>query len=208
MAHTEDKRREAEQRAEEVYRLTSDASTLNSLIQAASGIIGSGANWVADLGVIPLYIDLWNNIRQVYGKGSITREAATAYLKPNLPYIVADLLVDKIASTFLPIIGVPINYTYAKALTWRLGAFFGMISALGEEAHTYGDLSRMSARVVAELFPLEELSLLKTLTFRYKNPDKTSFIEILSGLDGISLEDAQKRIEVARDVLSGKRGAD
>src|SRR3954462_6251802 len=111
------------------------ASTLatgNLIAQGASGFFGFAANLFVDAAAVPFYAQLWNEVRGIYGKGEITAEATRAYLKPNLGFLAQDLLWDKIVGS-IPIIGVPFNIAFAKALTWRLGAWFGFLSAIDGE---------------------------------------------------------------------------
>lgn len=197
--HTEDIRREAEKRAEEVYRVTQSAAGTNSLVQAVSGTFGMGWNLAADVAVIPLYVSMWNDIRGIYGQGKIGMDEAIAFIKLNLPYLAADLLMDKALGT-IPVVGIPINYTYAKALTWRLGAFFGLMAAL-DSSHEDVTIARACAEVIEKLFPMKSLNIWDTITFQYKAPDRELFIKLLSRFYRLSPAEAQQRFEQALDIL-------
>jgi hypothetical protein len=168
-------------RAKKVYNITQKLSNPNALAQAGSGIIGMGLNVLVDLFVLPLYAKMWDDIREVYGHGVITKKAAIAYLKPNINYIAHDLLFDKICGT-VPLVGISFNYIYAKALTWRLGAWFGLLSALAKANGTDNIpdelLTKCSFDLVRKFFPRENIEF-----FEFKEPDKDEFIEFIANLE-------------------------
>ncbi len=186
-----------EKRAKEVYQKTKSLANRNAFVQGFSGIIGSGFNLAVDAAAIPFYIKLWNDIREVYGKGKITPAAAKAYIKPNLGFLAQDLIWDKLVGT-IPVIGMPFNAAFAKALTWRLGAWFGLLSALNEESVSDEAIIRATIQLTQEVFP----SVGDTFTF--KGPDQKTFVSFIAAQDGLSTKEAARRVKVALDVMQGR----
>lgn len=182
------------ERAIEVYDKTNSLAVANAWAQGLSGIAGSGFNLLVDAGVIPFYVGLWNNIRKIYGKGEITLHAAGEYLKPNLGFLVQDLVWDKLVGS-VPVIGAPLNAAFGKALTWRLGAWFGMLSALGEESDNSKAITTSTMGLARDTFPSEGSA------FSWKSPDKEVFVSFIASVDGLSCQEVQKRADQAVKAL-------
>lgn len=189
--------RTKEDRAAIVYTKTKRLADRNGVIQGISGIFGTGTNWLVDVAALPFYVDLWNDIRDLYGKGRITTEAVGDYLRPNIGFLVQDFVFDKLLGS-IPLVGVPFNYVCAKALTWRLGAWFGVLSALGEESNPGPQLTRSTLQLAREFFPVNR-SL-----FDFEDPDKAKFVAFIAGLDGLTHAEAEKRSERALAALAGQ----
>jgi len=183
-------------RAQRVYDRTSTLATGNLIAQGASGFFGFAANLFVDVAAIPFYAQLWSEVRGIYGKGEITTEAAKAYLKPNIGFLAQDLLWDKIVGS-IPIIGVPFNIAFAKALTWRLGAWFGFLSAIDGEDDVEA-LTEATMQLVREVFPSSRS------VFDFAAPDRDVFVEFIASVDGLSTDEVQDRTKAALDVLRGK----
>jgi hypothetical protein len=188
---------EEENRAIRVYEKTKALADGNAWAQGLSGIMGLGMNLLVDVVMIPFYVGLWNDIRGVYGKGSISVSAAQAYLKPNLDFMVQDFIWDKVVGS-IPIVGIPFNIAFAKALAWRLGAWFGLLSALSNEEKYEETLIRSTMQLVKELFPSVGD------VFSFKQPEEDKFIQLISSLDGLTPAVAQERSQKALDALRGK----
>jgi hypothetical protein len=183
-------------RAERVYDKTATLATGNLIAQGASGFFGFAANIVVDVAAIPFYAQLWSEIREIYGKGEITSEAVKAYLKPNMGFLAQDLVWDKIVGS-IPIIGVPFNIVFAKALTWRLGAWFGFLSAIDGEDDDAA-LAETTLQLVREVFPSSRS------VFDFRAPDRDVFVEFIASVDGLTTDEVQDRTKAALDVLRGK----
>lgn len=184
-------------RAQKVYDKTSKVASNNAWAQGLSGVVGMGANWLVDIAVLPLYIALWNDIRDVYGKGEITVKAATSYLRPNLNFLVQDFVWDKAIGS-VPIVGIPFNVAFAKALSWRLGAWFGLLSALADVNVQDEILTMATMQLVREVFPS------MGSVFSFEAPNKDKFINIIASLDGLTRAEAEQRIDKALRALSGE----
>ena len=183
-------------RAELVYEKTRSLATGNLIAQGASGLFGFATNLLVDAAAIPFYADLWNRIRDIYGKGTITAEAAKAYLQPNLGFLAQDLLWDKVVGS-IPIIGVPFNVVFAKALTWRLGAWFGLLSAIGDEDDDEA-LTQVTMQLTREVFPSSRS------VFDFRAPDRDVFVSFIASVDGLTTEQVHERAQRALQVLRGE----
>jgi hypothetical protein len=183
-------------RAQQVYDRTRTLATGNLIAQGASGFFGFAANLLVDAAAIPFYAQLWNEIRGIYGKGEITAEATRAYVKPNIGFLAQDLLWDKIVGS-IPIIGVPFNIAFAKALTWRLGAWFGFLSAIDGEDDVEA-LTAATMDLVREVFPSSRS------VFDFAAPDRDVFVEFIASVDGLTTDEVQDRTKAALDALRGR----
>jgi hypothetical protein len=183
-------------RATQVYDRTRTLATGNLIAQGTSGLFGFAANLLVDAAAIPFYAQLWSDIRSIYGKGEITAEATKAYLKPNLGFLAQDLLWDKVVGS-IPIIGVPFNIVFAKALTWRLGAWFGLLSAIAGEDDSEA-LTRATLQLTREVFPSSRS------VFDFAAPDRDVFVSFLASVDGLSTDEVRDRTERALQALRGE----
>ncbi len=185
------------ERAARVYEKTRSLANGNALAQGASGIFGGGVNLLVDAAAIPFYVDLWNEIRRIYGRGEITLDAAQEYLRPNVTFLVQDLVWDKAIGS-IPIIGIPFNIAFGKALTWRLGAWFGMLAALGADGSSDTELTQSTLALVKLVFPADGG------VFTWNAPDEEVFVAFISSVDGLSEADARNRTEAALRALRGE----
>lgn len=184
-------------RAVKVYEKTRTLANGNAIAQGASGLFGGGVNLLVDAAAIPFYAELWNEIRRIYGHGEITLDAAKEYLRPNLTFLVQDLVWDKAVGS-IPIIGIPFNIAFGKALTWRLGAWFGLLAALGADGSGGPELSQATLSLVKQVFP-NEGSL-----FSWNAPDQEVFVGFISSVDGLTHSEAHQRTEAALRALRGE----
>jgi hypothetical protein len=192
-------------RAGRVYEKTRTLANGNAIAQGASGLFGGGLNLLVDAAAVPFYADLWNDIRRVYGRGAITRQAAQDYLKPNIGFIVADLVWDKAVGS-IPIIGIPFNIAFGKALTWRLGAWFGMLAALGvddsradsRDGSSDAELARSTLALVKLVFPTDGS------VFSFSAPDREVFVAFIASVDGLPEDEARSRTDAALRALRGE----
>ncbi|NYJ06581.1 hypothetical protein [Petropleomorpha daqingensis] len=177
-------------------RWTQSLATGNLIAQGASGLFGFAANLFVDVAAIPFYAQLWSEVRGIYGKGEITQGAAKAYLKPNVGFLVQDLVWDKIVGS-IPIIGVPFNVVFAKALSWRLRAWFGFLSAIDGEDDDQA-LTEATMQLVREVFP-DNRSI-----FDFAAPDRDVFVEFIASVDGLTTDEVHDRTKAAVDALRGR----
>ena len=183
-------------RATQVYERTRTLANGNAIAQGASGLFGGGLNLLVDAAAIPFYAELWTDVRRIYGHGEITRQAAQDYLRPNLSFIVQDLVWDKAVGS-IPIIGIPFNIAFGKALTWRLGAWFGMLAALGA-ASGDAELGQSTLALVKQVFPADGS------VFTFSAPDREVFVAFISSVDGLTEDEARSRTDAALRALRGE----
>ena len=184
-------------RAVQVYEKTQSLAAGNQIAQGVSGFFGLGTNLLVDAAAIPFYADLWSDIRDIYGKGKITAQATKEYLKPNLGFLAQDLLWDKMIGS-IPIIGIPFNIAFAKALTWRLGAWFGLLSAIGDEADNKQAITKSTMHLTAEVFPSSRS------VFDFQAPDREVFVAFVASVDGLTTEEVKERARRALLAMQGK----
>ncbi|MFF8942480.1 hypothetical protein ACF1A5_09420 [Streptomyces sp. NPDC014864] len=190
---------EKEDRAARVYGLTGDLALSNMWWQGLSAVVGFGVPILVDGAALVAYSDLWSDVRTIYGKGRISAHAAKEYLKPNLGFLVQDFLWDKVIGQ-IPLIGIPFNVAFAKATTWRLGAWFGALAALGDgdDEATNGQVVGASMDLIKRLFPSTGS------VFDFKSPDRETFIALIASLDGLSAKTAEDRFNNALAALRGE----
>jgi hypothetical protein len=117
-------------------------------------------------------------------------------LKPNIGFLAQDLLWDRIVGS-IPIIGVPFNIAFAKALTRRLGAWIGFLSAIDGEDDVEA-LTEATMQLVREVFPSSRS------VFDFAAPDRDVFVEFIASVDGLTTDEVQDRTKAALDVLRGR----
>ena len=171
-------------RAEKIYEMTASYAGGISKLQGASGIIGSGFNLFVDALMLPIYKRMWDDIRKQYQRGEIDGVKAIAFIRHNWMLLLTDLVVDKGLGS-IPIVGIYFNYRMAQALTWRLGAWFGLMSALGESVSN-DVFNQMSFALVRKLFPFKQARV------RFIAPERHLFVEFISAVDGMTQEEAKE----------------
>ena len=163
-------------KAETTYDIIKKWADFNGNVQAISGITGLGVNLAVDALAIVWYRDMWSEIRGVYGKGHITKDTVYTFIRTNLEYIAKDIFFDKLVGT-IPLLGIPFNYAYGKALTWRLGVLFGITAAAAE--HPSPETMSQIIDLVRMLFPSKDIYVRKVLSFSFKEPDRDRFLRLL-----------------------------
>lgn len=180
-----------------IYQIGKEYSKVLSISQALVALIGGGLHLLADSAALLVYVEMWNAIRQEYGRrGKITKEAAMAYLWPNLSFILGDLLLDK-GLGMVPIAGSVFCYWFAKALTFRLAALFGVLAAMGDDMPSAIVLEQVSSLIQA-LYPR------KSFLFTLADPDADVFIDLLTSMENLDAAQAESRIATALNVLKGE----
>lgn len=168
-----------------VYEIIEKKAGSNTAMQGLSGLLGFPFTTLADVGVIfTHYGPMLNDIRRVYGRGEITKEALMPIVKGCTSEILADLVFDKIIGQ-IPIIGIGANMICAKAMTWRLGILFGMLSSRGEAIDT-NSVSNCT-RLIRELFPQKD-------SIMFKKPSITIVEKLLNNLEGNSQQNFDQKV--------------
>ena len=118
--------------ARQAYDIIRTSADSNIMMQGISGIFGFPWNLAADgASVFTHYIPMLSKIRTLYSRSQLTDNTLKPLITGIMSEILFDLLIDKGLGS-IPIIGVYFNIICAKAMTWRLGILFSMLSARGE----------------------------------------------------------------------------
>ena len=101
-----------------------------------------------------------NEIRRIYGCSSLSTDVIAPIINGCKSEILADVIVDKLIGQ-IPVLGIGANIMCAKAMTWRLGLLFAMLSARGEDISTANVVD--CTRLIRKMFP-------QTNMFKFKTP--------------------------------------
>ena len=118
------------------YRLIDGYANSNIALQGISGVFGFPATLLADGAVVfTHYAPMLDKIRELYGRKPIGKETVVPIVKNISNEILFDIMVDKVLGQ-IPLAGVYFNIICAKAMTWRLGMLFAILSSRGESINT------------------------------------------------------------------------
>ena len=174
-------------KAKKVYSLIQDKASSNELMQGISGVLGFPFTLIADASVIfTHYGPLLNEIRQIYGRSSLSSEVISPIINGCKSEILADIVVDKLIGQ-IPLIGIGANIMCAKTMTWRLGLLFAMLSARGEDVSSASVAD--CTRLIRRLFP-------QTSMFKFKTPSIDIVEKLLEGV--ADTDDAEFNVKVAQ----------
>ena len=171
-----------------VYNLISKKANSNSLIQGISGIAGFPATLAIDgIVIFSHYEPMIDEIRALYGLPPLNKEA----IKPIINSIFKEILIDIVVDKFLgqiPVAGIYFNAICAKALTWRLGMLFTIVSSRGEEINydNLEDIIKLIRNVTSQ-----------TDMFKFVRPDYNSFRKIVLSVHGNDFATYNQKIENA-----------
>lgn len=153
-----------------VYDCINQTANNNLAIQGISGLIGFPATLVVDGAVLfTHYAPMINRIRTFYGRNPIEKDALIAVTKGVSSELLFDFAFDKIAGQ-IPIAGIYFNAICAKAMTWRLGILFAILSAQGDTV-TQENVSDLM-KLIRNVFPQKDI-------FKFVRPDYNSFEKLL-----------------------------
>lgn len=199
--------------AEKCYDLIISKATNNGWIQGLSGVAGFPFTLMADAGVIPgIYWPMWNNIRALYGHAPVSEDDAINVIKGILPEVIADFFLDKVLGN-IPLIGIYFNAICAKAMTWRLGILFSMLSARGSDI---GQVSiGQCMALIRNMFPKRDIykykkpdwtDLFKSAKeiLQFITPDKDKFVTMVASVSNDTPADFNKKQRAALEFFSGQ----
>lgn len=180
--------------AQRAYSIIEGKANANSFVQGLTGITGFPLTLIADAGSLPLvYHKMWNELRSLYGHSEIEMHQYKEVVPPVMPEVLGDLVLDK-ALGQVPIVGIYFNAICAKALTWRLGTLFAFLSSRGDEVPLSTVTEAMG--LIRRMFPQRDM-------FKFTTPEKSSFVEIVTSVGGLSPDDFDERVH---DALAALRG--
>ncbi|MDD4308844.1 MAG: hypothetical protein PHO32_00530 [Candidatus Cloacimonetes bacterium] len=172
-------------KAEQAYRIIMQKAEDNTVAQSLSGIIGWPLTIATDIAVIPLiYVPLWDRIRELYDRSNISQDVSTKVITGIISEIFVDIALDKIMGN-IPLIGIYFNAICAKTMTWRLGTLFGMLAARGDEVDD--TIVKESMVLIRKTFPQNDM-------FKFRTPDKKTFIDLVESFNGLSTEQYKSRV--------------
>lgn len=179
-------------KGKKVYDLIQSKASSNELMQGISGALGFPYTLIVDAGVIfTHYGPMLNEIRSIYGRGSVSSETVGPLINSCKSEILADIILDKVIGQ-IPIIGIAANVMCARTMTWRLGLLFAMLSSRGE------DISEASAvramRLIREVFPQGNM-------FSFKMPSISIVEKLLDSVEDMSVEAFDDKVERILDTL-------
>lgn len=180
------------QRAKQCYKLIDERADRNSIIQGASGFFGVGTALVVDAISIPIYGQMWNDIRAIYGQPPVNTEEVKSVIKSIIPEMIADVAVDKLLGN-IPIIGSYFNAACGKHMTWRLGTLFSVMASRGEDINHLKYKETMV--LIRHLFPITDAAV-------FSSPNYDDFINIVSSVAGNSINELNLKVERALAIFN------
>lgn len=176
-----------------VYDIIDKKVGSNVAMQGLSGVLGFPFTLLTDVAVVfSHYGPMLNEIRAVYGRSPITKEAFGPVLSGCKQELLTDMVLDKIVGN-VPLIGLPANMICAKAMTWRLGILFGMLAARGEEISQQNVAN--AVHLIRTLFPQKN-------SLMYKKPSAGTVEKLLKTVDGDSVETFDQKVNTILDALA------
>lgn len=155
------------------YRIISSYANSNIALQGLSGVFGFPVTILADGAVIfTHYTPMIDELRELYGRRPVERDAMTAIVRQISNEILFDLVVDKVMGQ-VPLAGIYFNVICAKAMTWRLGMLFAILSSRGEE---------INIEHVKEVMELIRWLSPQTDVFRFRKPEYKVYEKVLDSV--------------------------
>lgn len=174
--------------ARKAYMIINEKASSNVVIQGMSGILGFPFTLIADGAVVfTHYGTMLNEIRSLYHRMPVNEDVLNSIVKGISSELLFDIVADKILGN-VPLIGIYFNAICAKAMTWRLGILFTMLSSRGEEISdkTVGETTKL----IRSIFPQND-------TFKFKQPDYKTFEKLIISVEGDSVEQYNDKVKKA-----------
>ena len=127
----------------------------------------------------------------MYEQSELATSDVLGLVGQTLPEVLADLVFDKVLGN-VPVVGVYFSAICAKALTWRLGTLFTMLSSRGAEVRDAD--AREDMGLIRWMFPREDM-------FRFTTPDKSAFLDLANSVEGSPFDDFNSKVARALDIL-------
>lgn len=176
-----------------VYDIIEKKAGSNIAMQAVSGLMGFPFTTIMDIAVFfTHYGPMLNDIRTVYGRTPISKDDLGHVINGCKQELLADMVLDKFIGN-IPLFGLPANMICAKAMTWRLGLLFGMLSARGEEINQ--DSVILAVRLIRTLFP-------QTDSLLFKKPSALTVEKLLTGVAETSVETFDAKVNRVLNEIS------
>lgn len=174
------------------YTLIKKKANSNSFIQGISGIAGFPTTIAVDgIVIFSHYAPMINEIRALYGYAPFTSNALSPILKSIGKEILFDITVDKFLGQ-VPVAGIYFNAICAKALTWRLGMLFTIVSSRDEEINCES-LSKV-VKLIRNLTPQSDI-------FKFEKPDYNMFKKLVLSVCDDDFITYDRKIEQAMNAF-------
>lgn len=176
-----------------VYDIINSKAGSNTAMQGLSGLMGFPFTAIMDVTVFfTHYGPMLNDIRAVYDRAPIDKDDLVHIIKGCKQELLTDIVLDKFIGN-IPLLGLLANMICAKAMTWRLGILFGMLSARGEDISS--DSVLLAVRLIRTLFPQKD-SLL------FRKPPAVTVEKLLNSVGETTIETFDNKVSRLLDELS------
>ena len=169
-----------------IYDLINEKSISNIAIQGASGLLGWPWTTAADVGVVFTHYGPMLN-----GRNPVSIDVVAPIIQGCMSELLTDLILDKVVGQ-IPIIGFGANIICAKAMTWRLGILFAMLSSRGESI----DINNVknATKFIREVFPQKS-------SLRFEKPSRNDVHVLLRKIANESVVSFNEIIENMREQI-------
>lgn len=175
-----------------VYDIIEKKATSNITMQGITGLLGFPYTLIGDAAVFAThYAPMLNEIRAIYGLPKADSGALKTIIAGSKSEMLIDLVVDKFIGN-IPLFGLPANIVCAKAMTWRLGILFGMLSARGDEITP--DNVQNAVYLIRKLFP-------QSSSLMFKKPSAEVVYKLLDKVEGMETDDFDEKMKNALAAL-------
>ena len=169
-----------------IYEVIEKKAGSNETMQAISALFGFPFTLVTDAAVIfTHYGPMVNEIRGIYGRKPVSKETLFPVIKGASSEILSDLIFDKLIGQ-IPVVGIASNIMCAKAMTWRVGLLFAILSARGEDI-TNESVAK-TCRLIRTLFPQRN-------TFAFRKPSIVIVEKLLNTVEGEDIPGFEEKVE-------------
>lgn len=182
----------AKKLAKNSYQAISETAGSNTFMQGLSGLFGFPWTLITDVGVLfTHYGPMINKLRGIYGRNPVDSKLKDVLVNVK-EEVLFDIVVDKVLGN-IPLLGVYFNAICAKAMTWRIGMLFSIMSSRGEE---------IDAERAADVMKLVRLLSPQNSVFKFQQPSYAEYEKILVSVYNNDADVFGSKIERALDIFS------
>ena len=179
-----------------VYNMIDSKAKTNVAMQGASGLLGWPFTIAADVGVVfTHYGPMLNDIRTLYGRKPVDAESIVPIIRGCSTELLADLVLDKLVGQ-IPVIGFGANIICAKAMNWRLGILFAMLSSRGEEIDV--ENVQKAVKLIREVFPQKS-------SLRFEKPSRNDVHILLRKVANETVASFNETMDFMRKKIASAR---
>lgn len=172
---------------DQIYELIKTKAASNIAMQGFSGLLGWPWTLAVDVGVVfTHYGPMLNEIRSMYGRSEMTADVISPIISGCTSELLSDIVLDKVIGQ-IPVIGFGANIICAKAMTWRLGILFAMLSSRGEEINS--ENVKYATRLIREVFPQKS-------SLCFEQPSRHDVHILLQRIAGVSVKSFNETLNI------------